>query len=482
MYVTRVCPAAGRTRRLLSALVALAVWTASAPPASAASLAEDGVVPAFLIDRERRSPTGCDGAPSTPPDSLIPSEGLRVLAGRAAGGTGSFEDFAAANGLAGVPTFFALVDGATPQNAVIRLKTAWCPQIRSPQFTHVGVAKVHGQWAVLLAGGEPRSVPVYTPGVPPQTMTPEQPAAQPAARPGVTPLYEAPPAEPAVSASAAVPAEEHPLPDIGHKEPLLTDPDGRPLPSEYDPPADTGVRIEPGSGAAGSDGPTIVGAGAEEPTIAAAEAAAAAVAEADSRGERPQDVYTKSPHSLETGDPAPAQPVPPIYSGNGVNTATDVERSGSSAGQQPQGVAGSGGEPDSDLLRHINEVRVRGYLCGRNFMPAVPALRDNPTVARAAAGHAADMRARGYFSPVTPEGRRAGNRLTDAGYAWAVLAENIASGVTAPEDALKNWLGNESQCRNIMSPDYTEAGAGRAGDIRVLTLTAPLSGGAMRAQ
>ena len=473
---------------VFTALLFCATFTCPLP----AKAADDGTLPAFLLDRERRSGTGCDGAPVTPPPSLIPSETLRTLAGRAVDTPGSFQEFASVNGLRGLSTFFAVVDGATAQDAVARLKSGYCPQIHAPEFTHVGVQKVQGRWAVLLAAGEPQVVPAYTPGegagVDPVGVpgyTPAQPtdaAPQPVARPGVTPLHEAPPP------MVGVGVEPESLPDIGHKEPLpgaaapgeprLVGSDGKPLPTQYTPPADTGVRVEPdgtleamsGAGAAAADGGEGVA-----PSAAASSAAGAPVDD-----ETVPTTWAR-PGTIETGNPAPADPVPPIYSSNGMKSSGDVERPGSPT----EGVTGpapvvEAGTVDAELLSLVNGVRRQGSLCGKNFMPAVPALRDNPVVARAAAGYAADMRARGYFSPVSPEGRRAGNRLTDAGYAWAVLAENIISGTSSADAALQNWLKNESQCRNIMNPDYTEAGAGTAGGIRVLTLTAPLSGGGMR--
>lgn len=494
--------------RLFSLPLLLAASLCGVAVAPVTAGADDGVVPAFLIDRERRSPVGCDGIPTPPPASLTPSETLRTLAGRAASNPGSYDAFAAANGLAGIPSFFTIVQGSIPQDAANGLKSGWCPQLRSSQFAYVGVAKVQGGWAVLLAAREPQYVPAYQPDAPLQGGAPVQAAPvtpMPTPREGVTPLYEAAPATPvpvpregvtplyeatpgpitAVAGGAAASGAGDDLPDIGHPGPILTGPDGKPLPTTYSP-GSAGVRV-PATlpGALPEDaGETLAAQGIHvdaipgnepEPTIASAEAEAAAAA----AGAPLPETFVKSPLSLETGDPAPAQPVPPVYSKNGVSTAADVERSGKVANVPPQAPSG-GGQVDAELLRRVNEVRSKGYLCGRERMPAVPPLRENPLVARVAAAHAADMLARGYFSPVSPDGRRAGNRLTEAGYTWAVLAENIASGTPSAEAALKNWLGNESQCRNMMNPDYTEAGTGEAGGIRVLTLTAPLSGGALR--
>ncbi len=455
--------------------LAAVVFFPSVPVVAAGT--NDATLTAFLIDRERRRGVDCAGNVMTPPPSLIPSEALNTLAGRAAGHRGVFGPFAESNGLKDIPAFFAVVDGSSPQAAAQALRASWCAELLRPEFTHVGVADIGGSMAIILAGGEPTVVPVYIPpmtpgasgGVPASPDAAVMPAA-PAARLGVTPLHEGEESDVAGDTPARTPVPAQALPDIGHKASSLTGPDGRPLPRSYTPPGDDGVIVTPGGAEVPMQAPA-----SQVPAIQAPVAATPAPAQT---GAPP----TGRPLPPEVGDPSPAAPVPPVYSDNGVKTATDAAGApGAPGGTVPPASVQAGAE-DPEMLRLVNDVRSRGYMCGKTLMPSVPPLKNNPVVARSATRHAADMLLRNYFSPVTPEGVRAGGRLTEAGYAWAVLAENIASGTPTAESALKSWLNHEGQCRNIMSRDYTEAGAGAAGSIRVLTLTAPLSGGGAPAE
>jgi uncharacterized protein YkwD len=92
------------------------------------------------------------------------------------------------------------------------------------------------------------------------------------------------------------------------------------------------------------------------------------------------------------------------------------------------------------------------------------------------------MAARGYLSSTTPDGRTMGRRVSDAGYIWGLLAENIASGSASAERTLQSWLANESQCANLLGQEYTEAGVGfdARGRFWVFTLATPMEQGAIR--
>ncbi|WP_210492097.1 CAP domain-containing protein [Patulibacter sp. SYSU D01012] len=90
----------------------------------------------------------------------------------------------------------------------------------------------------------------------------------------------------------------------------------------------------------------------------------------------------------------------------------------------------------------------------------LPAQPSDVRVRRAAQGHADDMRARIYFSHLTPEGLTPGARITAAGFSWSAAAENIALGQPTPREAVKDWLASEGHCVNLLSPSYTVTGFG----------------------
>lgn len=90
---------------------------------------------------------------------------------------------------------------------------------------------------------------------------------------------------------------------------------------------------------------------------------------------------------------------------------------------------------------------------------------------RAAALQAQDMVARGYFSHVTPEGRRLSDRLRAGGYisdrvAWHV-GETLAWGrgeLSTPAATVAAWMHSPSHRRILLGP-FLEIGVGvAAGD------------------
>ncbi len=108
--------------------------------------------------------------------------------------------------------------------------------------------------------------------------------------------------------------------------------------------------------------------------------------------------------------------------------------------------------------------------CLHNRTRALKRLRtlaDNRALAEAAAGHAHDMVARGYFEHETPEGEHFDERIMDTGYArradgWKV-GENLiwASGdLATPEQLMRSWLDSSGHRANILNRSYRELGLG----------------------
>ncbi|MDR0828355.1 MAG: CAP domain-containing protein [Desulfovibrio sp.] len=174
-------------------------------------------------------------------------------------------------------------------------------------------------------------------------------------------------------------------------------------------------------------------------------------------------VYVAPGHEKSGADPAGfADPAPQTLTAQSPAPA----RTGS-----PAPASGAGG----NLLALINAERARGRMCGNRRMPSSQALQANPILARVAQNQAEDMNARSYFSSTTPEGVTPGQRLSEAGYVWSFIAENIARMGGGAEAVLRGWLNVESRCENIMGAEYFEAGVGYdpAGRNWVLTLATP---------
>ncbi|MFS2018889.1 CAP domain-containing protein [Massilia sp. CT11-108] len=102
------------------------------------------------------------------------------------------------------------------------------------------------------------------------------------------------------------------------------------------------------------------------------------------------------------------------------------------------------------------------FTCGTQaFGPAGP-LVWNPLLGQAALVHSTDMAQKHYFNHKQPDGSVPADRATQAGYRWARVGENIASGQRTPEEAVASWLDSPGHCANIMNPAFTEMGAAYA--------------------
>jgi uncharacterized protein YkwD len=89
-------------------------------------------------------------------------------------------------------------------------------------------------------------------------------------------------------------------------------------------------------------------------------------------------------------------------------------------------------------------------------------LRENDKLNTAAQAHAADMAKRNYFSHDGLDGSTPSQRVTKAGYAWMMVAENIAAGYETPEDTVRQWMESPPHRANILDPQLEDIGVGRA--------------------
>ncbi|MGW4948044.1 CAP domain-containing protein, partial [Actinoplanes sp. NPDC004185] len=112
-----------------------------------------------------------------------------------------------------------------------------------------------------------------------------------------------------------------------------------------------------------------------------------------------------------------------------------------------------GGSVQQQALTLVNENRRRGGC-------------DNLTVDRrlivAANRHAAEMARRGYFAHEDSRGRRAGDRVEDAGYQWSRYGENIARGQDSVAEVVDGWMKSPEHRENIMDCGLREVGVGLA--------------------
>lgn len=124
--------------------------------------------------------------------------------------------------------------------------------------------------------------------------------------------------------------------------------------------------------------------------------------------------------------------------------------------------------PKSDmrerLLQLINEARATARFCGDSQFPAAQAVRWNDDLNSAAQRHSTDMATHNFFSHTGSDGSAASTRVTEEGYRWQSVFENIAAGHDTAEETLNDWLDSPGSCRNFMNPAFTDVAVACAYD------------------
>lgn len=92
----------------------------------------------------------------------------------------------------------------------------------------------------------------------------------------------------------------------------------------------------------------------------------------------------------------------------------------------------------------------------------LPPVRANTLLAKVAAAHACDMAKRGRMTHLGTRTSGPGERVKKAGYRPMVTAENIAAGPFSQPRVLREWNISSGHRNNIMIPQVSEYGIGRA--------------------
>lgn len=124
----------------------------------------------------------------------------------------------------------------------------------------------------------------------------------------------------------------------------------------------------------------------------------------------------------------------------------------------------------AQMLALVNEARARGGVCGNVSFPVSGPLRYDAVLERAATKHSEDMNAAnelGHVSPVggiyNPAGSVLRDRINREGYSWSVIGENVAWNYPSVPELVAAWLESPHHCENILNPEFTEVGFGKAG-------------------
>lgn len=108
------------------------------------------------------------------------------------------------------------------------------------------------------------------------------------------------------------------------------------------------------------------------------------------------------------------------------------------------------------MLALINEARAEVRNCGNEEFEATNPVMWSQELEAAAQAHSEDMAMHNFFSHTGSDGSAISDRVTDAGYTWSTVGENIAAGRRTANETISDWLESPGHCRNLMNPDFTE--------------------------
>jgi len=112
---------------------------------------------------------------------------------------------------------------------------------------------------------------------------------------------------------------------------------------------------------------------------------------------------------------------------------------------------------EADLVRAVNRARASRGL---------PAVAPAPGLMAAAANHAHDMVARGFFAHRAPDGKDVGDRAHQQNYRYRKVGENLAAGITDPGDVVQGWTDSPGHAAVMYDPAFRELGVGyRTGPV-----------------
>lgn len=121
--------------------------------------------------------------------------------------------------------------------------------------------------------------------------------------------------------------------------------------------------------------------------------------------------------------------------------------------------------PDGKVLAYATSMSASGLLSSTNSARAssgVAALGLNSKLNLAAQAKAEDMAARDYWSHNTPEGNPPWVFVSNQGYTYQKLGENLAAGFDNEQAAINGWLASPSHKENMLDQVFSEVGFGFA--------------------
>ena len=122
----------------------------------------------------------------------------------------------------------------------------------------------------------------------------------------------------------------------------------------------------------------------------------------------------------------------------------------------PPGTAplGSPGAPsfEQQVVEIVNQERTAA---------GQPPLKKNDLLDTSSLFHSTNMADRDFFAHCDPDtGHSPGTRVTNSGYSWNSVGENIAAGYSTPASVMAAWMNSSGHRANILSSGFREIGIG----------------------
>jgi uncharacterized protein YkwD len=99
-----------------------------------------------------------------------------------------------------------------------------------------------------------------------------------------------------------------------------------------------------------------------------------------------------------------------------------------------------------------------------NGMPALQRVAALDTAAQGYSNTMMQATAGGsiYLAHTGPDGSTLAGRVSDTGYGWYSLGEDLAAGQTTPDQVVAQWMSSPQHRENILNPSFGDAGVGIA--------------------
>ena len=94
------------------------------------------------------------------------------------------------------------------------------------------------------------------------------------------------------------------------------------------------------------------------------------------------------------------------------------------------------------------------------------ALSHDARLGVAARRHANDMAANDVWGHIGSDGSTVGQRVTDAGYTWSAVGENVARGQSDEQAVLDAWMGSSGHRANNLNPNFEDFALAKANSPR----------------